>query len=49
MDLPVDLGLVIEFSFQRTTYEENSRRVEIRPIVEKKIGRLQLDIAPLGL
>lgn len=28
--LPVDLGLVTEFSFQRTTYEENSNRVELR-------------------
>jgi hypothetical protein len=45
--LPVDLGLVAEFSFQRTTYEENSRRVEIRPIIEKKIGRLQLDANPV--
>jgi hypothetical protein len=26
------LGLVTEFSFQRTTYEENSPRVEIRPM-----------------
>lgn len=46
-NLPVDLGLVVEFSFQRTTYEENSRRVEIRPILEKKIGRLQLDGNPV--
>src|SRR5258706_14103924 len=40
--LPVGLGLVTEFSFQKTTYEENPRRVEIRPIIEKKIGRLEL-------
>jgi hypothetical protein len=46
-NLPVDLGLVVEFSFQRSTYEENSRRVEIRPILEKKIGRLQLDANPV--
>jgi hypothetical protein len=46
-NLPVDLGLVVEFSFQRTTYEENSRRVEIRPILEKRIGRLQLDGNPV--
>jgi hypothetical protein len=46
-NLPVDLGLVVEFSFQRTTYEENSRRVEIRPILEKKIGRLQFDGNPV--
>jgi hypothetical protein len=46
-NLPVDLGLVVEFSFERPTYEENSRRVEIRPILEKKIGRLQLDANPV--
>src|SRR5260370_26867123 len=45
--LPLDLGLVAEFSFQRTTYEENSRRVEIRPILEKKFGRWQLDANPV--
>jgi hypothetical protein len=45
--LPADLGLVTEFSFQRTTYEENSRRVEIRPIIEKDIGRFQVDLNPV--
>jgi hypothetical protein len=45
--LPIDLGLVTEFSFQRTTYEENSRRMEIRPIIEKHIGRLELDANPV--
>lgn len=45
--LPVNLGLVAEFSFQRTAYEENSNRVEIRPIIEKNIGRFQLDLNPV--
>ena len=45
--LPIDLGLVMEFSFQKTAYEENSRRVEIRPILEKHLGRLQLDLNPV--
>jgi hypothetical protein len=45
--LPVKLGLVTEFSFQNTTYEENSRRVEIRPIVEKAIGRFELTGNPV--
>src|SRR5262249_26052985 len=45
--LPLDLGLVAEFSFQRVTFEENSRRVELRPILEKKLGRLQLDANPV--
>ena len=45
--LPIDLGLVMEFSFQKTVYEENSRRVEIRPILEKRLGRLQFDLNPV--
>ena len=45
--LPVDLGLVAEFSFQKTTYEENSRRIEVRPIVEKSFGKLRVDFNPV--
>jgi hypothetical protein len=45
--LPVNLGLVAEFSFQTTTYEENSNRLELRGIVEKKIRRVQLDFNPV--
>jgi hypothetical protein len=45
--LPVKLGLVTEFSFQKTTYEENSRRVEVRPIVEKSAGKLRVDFNPV--
>jgi hypothetical protein len=44
---PVDVGLVAEFSFQKTTYEENSRRVELRPILEKTFGHLQIDFNPV--
>jgi hypothetical protein len=44
---PIDVGLVAEFSFQKTTYEENSRRVELRPILEKSFGRIQLDFNPV--
>ena len=44
---PLDVGLVGEFSFQRTTYEENTRRVEIRPILEKTFGRTQIDLNPV--
>lgn len=32
--LPMRVGFVSEFSFQNTRYEENSRRVELRPILE---------------
>lgn len=45
--LPLDLGLVSEFSFQRTLFEENSRRIELRPILEKTAGHLQLDLNPV--
>jgi hypothetical protein len=44
---PVDFGLVTEFSFQNTAYEENSRRVEVRPILEKSFGALQIDFNPV--
>jgi hypothetical protein len=45
--LPIDVGLVAEFSFQKTTYEENSRRIEIRPILEKSFGRFQIGFNPV--
>jgi hypothetical protein len=45
--LPIDLGLVAEFSFQKTTYEENSRRVEVRPIMEKTFGKVRVDFNPV--
>jgi hypothetical protein len=44
---PIDVGLVAEFSFQNTTYEENSRRVELRPILEKSFGHFQVDFNPV--
>jgi len=44
---PVDVGLVTEFSFQKTTYDENPRRVEIRPILEKNFGKTQIDFNPV--
>jgi hypothetical protein len=34
--LPFHLGFVAEFSFQNTHYEENSRRVELRPILDRE-------------
>ncbi len=45
--LPVDMGFVAEFSFQSTLFEENSRRVELRPIVEKRIGDVMLTGNPV--
>jgi hypothetical protein len=42
-NLPLNLGFVAEFSFERPLFDENTRDVELRGIVEKHIGRLQLD------
>jgi hypothetical protein len=45
--LPVRLGFVAEFSFQNTRYEENSRRVELRPIVDREFSRWQIVFNPV--
>ncbi len=45
--LPLNLGFVAEFSFARAEYVDNPWQVELRPIVEKHIGRLQLDGNPV--
>lgn len=45
--LPFRLGLVSEFSFQSGRYEENTRRVEIRPILDRQLGRWQLVFNPV--
>jgi hypothetical protein len=45
--LPFKLGFVAEFSFQSTAFEANSRRVELRPIFEKTLGRVHLDLNPV--
>ena len=45
--LPLNLGFVAEFSFAKAAYVENPWQVELRPIIEKHIGRLQLDANPV--
>jgi hypothetical protein len=45
--LPVRLGFVSEFSFQNTRYEENSRRVELRPIIDREFERWQIVLNPV--
>ena len=45
--LPVRLGFVAEFSFQNTRYEENSRRVELRPILDREFERCQVVFNPV--
>ncbi|HEX5229119.1 MAG TPA: hypothetical protein VFW44_15485 [Bryobacteraceae bacterium] len=41
--LPVNLGLAAEFSFERSLFDQDTRHVELRGIVERHIGRLQMD------
>jgi hypothetical protein len=45
--LPLNLGFVAEFSFAKAAYVDNPWQVELRPIVEKHIGRLQMDGDPV--
>ena len=45
--LPFRLGFVSEFSFQNTRYEENSRRVELRPILDREFSRWQVVFNPV--
>ena len=46
-DLPVRLGFVAEFSFQKTLFEENSRRVELRPILDREFTHWQIVFNPV--
>jgi len=41
------LGFVAEFSFQNTRYEENSRRVELRPILDREFEHWQIVFNPV--
>jgi hypothetical protein len=45
--LPVKVSISGEVGFPRKIYEENSVTLEIRPIVEKNLGRFQLDFNPV--
>ena len=44
--MPVKFGLTAEFSFQRLAFEESSRTLELRPIIEGNVGPLQIDVNP---
>lgn len=46
-NLPLDLGFVAEFGFQNTAYEEDSRHVELRPIIGKRVGKVEIDFNPV--
>lgn len=44
---PVGVSMSAEFGFPREVYDENSVTLELRPIIEKKFGRFQLDVNPV--
>jgi hypothetical protein len=46
-ELPFRLGFVAEFSFQNTHYEENSRRLELRPILDREFTNWQIVFNPV--
>ena len=46
-DLPVHVGFVAEFSFQNTRYEENSRRVELHPILDRDFAHWEAVFNPV--
>lgn len=45
--LPVRLGFVAEFSFQKARYEENTRRAELRPILDREFEHWQIVFNPV--
>jgi hypothetical protein len=44
--LPLDLGLVAEFAFENPAWDADTRSVTILPILEKRLGRVQIDLNP---
>jgi hypothetical protein len=45
--LPFKLGLVAEFSFQKSLFEENNRRAELRPVLDREFSRWEAVINPV--
>ena len=45
--LPFKFSLSTEFGFPKRIYEENSVTFELRPILERSFGRLQVDLNPV--
>jgi hypothetical protein len=43
---PVNVGLAVELEFTRATYDETTAGLEIRPILDKTFGRVQLTFNP---
>ena len=47
LGLPVDVSISAEVGFPRNYYEENGVTLELRPIIEKVLGRWQFDVNPV--
>jgi hypothetical protein len=45
--LPVELGMVVEFSFARPQFIADTAHVELRPILQRRIGNLDLVFNPV--
>jgi len=45
--LPFKFSLSTEFGFPKRIYEENSVTFELRPILERSFGKLQIDLNPV--
>lgn len=43
---PVGVSLSLEFGFQKAAFDPNSASLEIRPIIDKKIGKFYLSVNP---
>jgi hypothetical protein len=43
----VRIGFVAEFSFQKTQYEENSRRIELRLVINREFSQWQIVFNPV--
>lgn len=46
MHWPVGLSLSLEFGFQKTAFDPNTATLEIRPIIDKKMGKVYISINP---
>jgi hypothetical protein len=45
--LPVDVGVATELEVTAAAYDENAAGLEIRPILAKRIGRVEVDVNPV--
>lgn len=46
-NLPVGLSLSFEVAFPTDAYDENAATLEVRPIIERRFGRLLVDVNPV--